>query len=663
MKFYTEENALIVHSGHETLRIEPWGQDSLRVRATLNPELEPGDWILTRPEAARADIDLEGPVARITNGHLQARVGEAGVLTFYKDGRQILHEFRRNYNGSETEQSIALKIDPREFKGILGGHWRLTARFDSDDSEHFYGMGQYQQPYMDLKGCILDLGQRNSQISVPFVLSSSGYGLLWNNPSIGRASFARNLTEFTSDCTKQLDYWICAAQTPKDIIRTYTGLTGRAPMMPEHLLGLWQCKLRYRTQEEVLEVARRYHELNIPVDVIVIDFFHWTRQGDWSFDPEYWPDVKGMCDELHSYGMKVMVSVWPTVDKKSSRFWEMKELGYLMQTEQGSFQTYDFQGDCAEVDVFNPEARKYFWNACRENYYDKGIDMFWLDNIEPDLAVYDYQNFRYYGGTHLEIGNLYPQLVAKAFHDGLKEAGSEDLCLLCRCGWAGNARYGTLIWSGDIQSNFRTLETQVMQGLNMGIAGIPWWTTDIGGFMTDDYHDPAFIELLLRWFAWAVFTPVLRMHGTRGPLDIEPLSDKDYGGGYLYTGHDNELWSYGPEAMEIMKKFLKIRLELKPYLTELYREASETGLPLMRAMMLEFPEDEQCWHLTDQYMLGSRLLVAPVVHQNQTERSVYLPEGTWRDYFDGTLYQGSRTIIVKTPIDRIPVFEKHQSAC
>lgn len=663
MKFYTEENALIVHSGHETLRIEPWGQDSLRVRATLNPELEPGDWILTRPEVARADIDLEGPVARITNGHLQARVGEAGVLTFYKDGRQILHEFRRNYNGSETEQSIALKIDPREFKGILGGHWRLTARFDSDDSEHFYGMGQYQQPYMDLKGCILDLGQRNSQISVPFVLSSSGYGLLWNNPSIGRASFARNLTEFTSDCTKQLDYWICAAQTPKDIIRTYTGLTGRAPMMPEHLLGLWQCKLRYRTQEEVLEVARRYHELNIPVDVIVIDFFHWTRQGDWSFDPEYWPDVKGMCDELHSYGMKVMVSVWPTVDKKSSRFWEMKELGYLMQTEQGSFQTYDFQGDCAEVDVFNPEARKYFWNACRENYYDKGIDMFWLDNIEPDLAVYDYQNFRYYGGTHLEIGNLYPQLVAKAFHDGLKEAGSKDLCLLCRCGWAGNARYGTLIWSGDIQSNFRTLETQVMQGLNMGIAGIPWWTTDIGGFMTDDYHDPAFIELLLRWFAWAVFTPVLRMHGTRGPLDIEPLSDKDYGGGYLYTGHDNELWSYGPEAMEIMKKFLKIRLELKPYLTELYREASETGLPLMRAMMLEFPEDEQCWHLTDQYMLGSRLLVAPVVHQNQTERSVYLPEGTWRDYFDGTLYQGSRTITVKTPIDRIPVFEKHQSAC
>lgn len=663
MKFYTEENALIVHSGHETLRIEPWGQDSLRVRATLNPELEPGDWILTRPEAARADIDLEGPVARITNGHLQARVGEAGVLTFYKDGRQILHEFRRNYNGSETEQSIALKIDPREFKGILGGHWRLTARFDSDDSEHFYGMGQYQQPYMDLKGCILDLGQRNSQISVPFVLSSSGYGLLWNNPSVGRASFARNLTEFTSDCTKQLDYWICAAQTPKDIIRTYTGLTGRAPMMPEHLLGLWQCKLRYRTQEEVLEVARRYHELNIPVDVIVIDFFHWTRQGDWSFDPEYWPDVKGMCDELHSYGMKVMVSVWPTVDKKSSRFWEMKELGYLMQTEQGSFQTYDFQGDCAEVDVFNPEARKYFWNACRENYYDKGIDMFWLDNIEPDLAVYDYQNFRYYGGTHLEIGNLYPQLVAKAFHDGLKEAGSKDLCLLCRCGWAGNARYGTLIWSGDIQSNFRTLETQVMQGLNMGIAGIPWWTTDIGGFMTDDYHDPAFIELLLRWFAWAVFTPVLRMHGTRGPLDIEPLSDKDYGGGYLYTGHDNELWSYGPEAMEIMKKFLKIRLELKPYLTELYREASETGLPLMRAMMLEFPEDEQCWHLTDQYMLGSRLLVAPVVHQNQTERSVYLPEGTWRDYFDGTLYQGSRTITVKTPIDRIPVFEKHQSAC
>ena len=659
MRLTIEGNALVGRNNHEILRIEPWGPDSLRVRATLNPVLEPGDWILDQPAGDPAcTIDADENTGWIANGRISARIGPAGVVTFYKDGEEILHEFRRNYDGSETEQSIALKIDPREFKGIMGGHWRLTARFDSDDDEHFYGMGQYQQPYMDLKGCILDLGQRNSQITVPFVLSSRGYGLLWNNPSIGRASFARNLTEFTSACTRQLDYWICAAETPKDIIETYTGLTGRAPMMPDHLMGLWQCKLRYRTQDEVLEVARRYRELGIPVDVIVIDFFHWTRQGDWAFDPEYWPDIQAMCDELHSYGMKVMVSVWPTVDKKSPRFWQMQELGYLMQTEQGSFQTYDFQGDCAEVDVFNPEARKYFWNICKENYYDQGIDMFWLDNIEPDLAVYDYQNFRYYGGTHLEIGNLYPQLVAKAFWEGLKEAGSEDLCLLCRCGWAGNAKYGTLIWSGDIQSNFRTMETQVMQGLNMGIAGIPWWTTDIGGFMTDDYQDPAFIELLLRWFAWAVFTPILRMHGTRGPLNIEPLSDKDYGGGYLYTGHDNEIWSYGPEAQRIMEKFLQVREQIKPYLKELYQQASDTGLPLMRAMMLEFPDDDKCWQLTDQYMLGDRLLVAPVVHAGQSQRQVYLPAGKWKDFFNGQEYEGSQTITVKTPIDSIPVFER-----
>lgn len=178
--------------------------------------------------------------------------------------------------------------------------------------------------------------------------------------------------------------------------------------------------------------------------------------------------------------------------------------------------------------------------------------------------------------------------MAKAFYDGLKEAGREDVVLLTRCGWAGNAKYGTLLWSGDVNSTFGSLKTQVMQGLNMGIAGIPWWNTDIGGFMTDDYQDPAFIELLLRWFEFAVFSPIVRLHGTRGPLDVPPLSDLDYGGGYLYTGHDNEIWSYGDKAQATMEKYLKIREEMKPYLERIYQEASDTGLPLMRAMSWNF---------------------------------------------------------------------------
>ncbi len=659
MRFFEEQGALIARSGHETIRIEAWSENSLRVRSTMNRSFTKENWALSEPVSPTdAQIEIEGGHASISNGDIRAEISDVGLISVYRKGERVLHEYRRNYYGSETDQCIATKYDAREFRGIMGGNWRTKIRFESRDDEKMFGMGQYQQPYMNLKGCLLELGQRNSQVTIPFFLSNLGYGLLWNNPGTGRATFGMNLTEFDSDACHEMDYWITVADTPAEIVQNYTGVTGRPGHMPSDLLGLWQCKLRYRTQEEVLEVARKYHELGIPIDVIVIDFFHWTRQGDWQFDPVYWPDPKAMCDELHSYGIKVMVSIWPSVDKKSIHFAEMNELGYLMQTDLGANQSYDFQGDCLEIDAFNPEARKYIWDICKKNYYDLGIDMFWLDNIEPDLAVYDYENFRYYGGSHLVCGNLYPQLMAKAFYDGLKEAGQEDVCLLTRCGWAGNAKYGTLLWSGDVNSTFGSLRTQIMQGLNMGIAGIPWWTTDIGGFMTDDCQDADFIELLLRWFEFGCFSPIVRLHGTRGPLDIEPLSELDYGGGYLYTGHDNEIWSYGKEAQAVMEKYLKIREEHRDYIEALYEEASRSGLPLMRAMFLEFPEDEKCWDLNDQYMFGSRLLVAPVTELHARKRKVYLPEGEWQQLESGVICPGSQVIEVDGPLDTIPVFRK-----
>lgn len=518
-------------------------------------------------------------------------------------------------------------------------------------------MGQYQQPYLDLKGCVLELAQRNSQITIPFAVSSLGYGFLWNHPGIGKASFGKNYTEWHAAATKEMDYWITAGDTPSQILEQYTAVTGRAPAMPDGLLGLWQCKLRYRTQEEVLSVARKYRELGIALDVIVIDFFHWTRQGDWCFDPEYWPDPKAMCDELHAMGTKVMVSVWPSVDKKSKNFEELFEKGLLIRTERGCIQTYDFQGDCLEIDVTNPEARKFLWEKCKKNYYDYGIDMFWLDNAEPDYAVYDYDNYRYALGCALEVSNIYPQLYAKTFCDGITALGRQkEMIHLIRSGWAGSQKYASLIWSGDIPSTFESLQDQLSAGLNIGLAGIPWWTTDIGGFMTDDVAAPEFRELLLRWFEFAVFSPILRMHGDRGPHDIPPLSDKEYGGGSLYTGHPNELWSYGEEAFTIMKKHLERRQTLKPYIETLMKEASTTGAPIMRTMFYEFPNDAKCWELSDQYMFGSDYLVAPILHAGETKRNVYLPARQWKNLDDNTVYDGAQTIVCNAPLDVIPVF-------
>ncbi|SHL04871.1 alpha-D-xyloside xylohydrolase [Anaerocolumna jejuensis DSM 15929] len=659
MFFNQKDRALICRQQNETLKIEPWGKNSLRVRSTLYPDFSSNNWALSDIAAAgNSDISIREEEAAIQNGSIRARVNAAGVITFYKDNEIILREYYRNYSGTESRESSCLKVTSREFAPIIGGDYSLNLRFESNDKEKIYGMGQYQHAYMNQKGCILELAQRNSQISIPFAISNLGYGFLWNNPAVGKVTFGNNYTEWHAEMTDQMDYWITADDSPAQIVKNYTEVTGRAPMIPENVLGLWQCKLRYRTQEEVLEVARKYKELGIPLDVIVIDFFHWTRQGDWCFDPEYWPDPKAMVDELHSMGTRVMVSVWPSVDRKSTNFEEMYAKGLLIRTERGTIQTYDFNGDCVSFDAMNPEARSFVWEKCRENYYKFGIDMFWLDNAEPDYAVYDFDNYRYYLGPALKVSNIYPLMYSKAFYDGLKAEKEPGIVNLVRSAWAGSQKYAALVWSGDVRSTFESFRDQLMGGLNIGLTGIPWWTTDVGGFMGGDVNDPEFIQLLIRWFQFAVFSPVLRMHGDREPHNITPLSDKDHGGGYLFTGQSNEMWSYGDEAFEIMNENLKIRLSLKPYILDLMKEASETGAPLMRTMFYEFPQDEKCWEISDQYMFGTEYLVAPVLYANQYSRNVYLPDGLWKNLNDGKEYKGGQTITCDAPIEYIPVFKK-----
>ena len=673
MIFLQENNALIAKHGGETLRIEPWGPDALRVRAFMYDNRSDRDWALIEaPEATDSTVTIgeedlwvgdgtitKNPCAEIVNGRIRATVNFAGVISFYRDGGLILREYFRFYGGTLAKTSRCLKVVNREWKGIIGGgEYELTVRFDANEGEKIYGMGQYQQPYLNLKGTMLELAQRNSQISVPFMVSSLGYGLLWNNPAVGRVTFAVNQTEWIARATKQMDYWIAAGDGPKDLLVKYTAVTGRAPMFPESLMGLWQCKLRYRTQDEVLTVARQYRKEGIRIDQIVIDFFHWTVQGDWKFDKTYWPDPKAMIDELHSMGIRVIVSVWPSVDRRSENFVPMMERGLLIRTERGAAQTYDYQGDCVEIDPFNPETRQYIWDVCRRNYADLGIDGFWLDNSEPDYGVYDFENYRYCEGPALTCSNLYPQMFSRAFFEPMSEGAKETPVNLLRCGWAGSQKYGNVIWSGDVPSTFEAFREQLQAGLNIGLAGIPWWTTDIGGFMTDDVNDPDFQQLLIRWYQFAVYSAVLRMHGDRGPYNIPPLDDRDWGGGYLHTGQPNELWSYGEENYRIMRKYYDVRIALHDYIRDLYREAHETGAPLIRTMFFEFPEDGKCWELQDQYMFGAKYLVAPVLQLNQFERKVYLPAGTWRDVNSGETLAGERTVTVSAPIDVIPVFER-----
>lgn len=673
MRFVDDNGALLFYKGGEILRIEAWGEDSLRIRSTMQGEFTGNAWALSeKVKECKTKISIneedhwvgdgtidKRQIATIQNGRIKAVVNFVGIITFYKDDKKILREYFAMYDGTLSKTSRCLKVVNREWKGIIGGsEYSLNLKFEANKGEKIYGMGQYQQDDLELKGCVLELAQRNSQISVPFAVSNLGYGFLWNNPAVGSVTFGKNYTEWIARATKEMDYWITVADTPKDIIANYTDVTGHAGMFPEDMMGLWQCKLRYRTQDEVLTVARQYQKEGIKIDLIVIDFFHWTVQGDWKFDTKYWPDPKAMVDELHSMGIKVIVSIWPSVDRKSENFYPMMEQGLLIKTERGAAQTYDYQGDCVEIDPFNPATRKYVWEVCKKNYYDFGIDAFWLDNSEPDYGVYDFENYRYFAGPALTCSNLYPQLYSRVFYDEMSKENDKVVNLL-RCAWAGSQKYGNVVWSGDVPSTFESFAQQITAGLNMGLAGIPWWTTDIGGFMTDDVFDPDFRQLLIRWYQFAVYSAVFRMHGDRGPYNIPPLDDRDFGGGYLHTGQPNELWSYGEENYAIMKKYYQIRMDMLDYIKELYLEAHENGSPLIRTMFYEFPEDEKCWDIQDQYMFGDRYLVAPILHLNEFKRDVYLPEGQWTLTSSGQKYTGGCVVTVDAPIEYMPVFEKN----
>jgi alpha-D-xyloside xylohydrolase len=670
---WQENNRLIRQFDSEILWLEPWGKDSLRVRATQAAQMPvlAEEWALLPHKAENVKIDIQDNQATITNGKIKAQVTPTGKIIFLNQkGEVLLEEFYRNRkevtlefnNATKTKAAdtrkeyektyvSALNIDAREFSPILGGDYSITVRFEANTHEKLYGMGQYQQPFLNIKGCTLELAHRNSQASIPFLISNQGYGFFWHNPAIGRVTFGKNLTEWFSESTTLIDYWIVAGDTPAEIEEAYARAAGTVPMMPDYAMGFWQCKLRYQTQQELLEIAREYKRRELPISVIVADFFHWPYLGDWKFDPEYWPDPQAMVDELKSMGIELMVSIWPTVEEGSENYKEMLEKGYLIRADRGMRVAL---GNAIHFDATNPNARRFVWSKVKENYYDKGIRIFWLDEAEPEYSHYQYDIFRYSLGPDLQIGNIFPKLYARGFYEGMTEAGQENVLNLLRCAWAGSQRFGALVWSGDIGTDFRALRNQIAAGLNMSLSGIPWWTTDIGGFHGGNPDDPNYREVLVRWFEYGTFSPVFRLHGFRDPHK-PPLSD--HGGGRMISGAPNEVWSYGEEVYEICRQYMFIRERMKPYIKQLMQEAHEVGTPVMRTLFYEFPEDAKSWDVEDQYMFGPDLLVNPVMEARATERPVYLPAGAqWKNAWTGEMLKGGQTITAKAPLERIPLF-------
>lgn len=656
--FEQKGDALCYRYEAERLIIEPWGENSLRVRASKMPEMPEDDWALLPPERPGTPvIEVREDGGTITNGKITAVLNLIGKLEIYNHkGELLLNEYVRNRKDMYGETCSSIEVEAREYKPIIGGDYQITMRFVSNPNEKIYGMGQYQQPCLDLKGADLELAHRNSQASVPFMLSSLGYGFLWNNPAVGRVCFGKNITTWEAQSAKKLDYWVTAGDTPAEIEEAYANATGKVPMMPDYAMGFWQCKLRYQTQEELLEVAREYKRRNLPISVIVVDFFHWPLQGEWKFDPAYWPDPDAMIAELKEMGIELMVSIWPTVDYRSENFDEMKAKGLLIRVDKGFPISMDFQGNTLHFDATNPEARDYVWAKAKRNYYDKGVKVFWLDEAEPEYSVYDFENYRYHLGPNVQVGNIYPVMYAKTFFDGMKAEGQENIINLLRCAWAGSQRYGALVWSGDIKSSFPSMKNQVAAGLNMGLAGIPWWTTDIGGFFGANIGDPEFHELLIRWFQYGCFCPVMRLHGYRWPLQPQYGTT---GGAACVSGAPNEVWSYTDQVTGILSDYLRLRERMRPYVTQLMEQAHEKGAPVMRPVFYDFPEDAAAWDVESEYMFGPSVLVVPVTEKDCRQVRAYLPAGAqWTNAWTGERFDGGQWITADAPIEQIPLFTR-----
>ena len=506
--------------------------------------------------------------------------------------------------------------------------------------EGIYGLGQHQAGVWNYRGDSVDISQENSNISVPLMLSSKGYGIFWNNTSRSRFNnrFA-NILYISSEVADVIDYYFLYGPDFDKIIAGYRDLTGQAPMFGKWAYGFWQCKNRYKSQDEILGVARKYRDLHIPVDNIVQDWFWWNRKGEFVFNKNY-PDPKAMVDQLHSENFHLMISIWPFFEPGSTNYDYMQNKGWFVDKFKYAKPPYHTNA-MAVYDATSPEARKYYWDEVNKGLFSIGLDAWWMDTTEPETEGQEENillGHKLAAGSGNRYVNVFPLLDTQAVYQGQRNVSEKKrVFILSRSAFAGSQRNAVTAWSGDINSDWLSFRRQVPAGLNFALSGIPYWTTDIGGFVFGNTRDPAFRELFVRWFQYGTFNPILRVHGTRSP-------------------DENELWSYGPDAQTILVNFDRLRYRMLPYIYSLaWKTTSEAYTP-MRPLVMDFRNDQRAQNTGDQFMFGPAFLVNPVTDPSAATRQLYLPDAKWYDFWTGSTVVGGHTINAIAPLDRLPLY-------
>lgn len=613
--------------GDESLQVTACGDDVIHVVAG------PGDpaassphqpWMLEAGKAcpgAAFHFVKGADGASLTTTALKVEFSlKRGNLTFSDlQGHSLLREGNR---------------EPRTYeKAEVNGEttYHVTDRFSPDRMEGLYGLGQHQSGVFNYRGSTVELGQNNTDVAIPLLVSSRGYAVMWNTASLTYVDnrFPSELS-FSTLAGDAVDYYFIYGPELDQVVHQYRNLTGHTPLFPKWAYGFFQSKDRYVSQQEVLDVAKRYRAEHIPIDGIVQDWFWWQKEGDPVFNKNF-PDVRGELKTLHDEHVHAMLSVWGLFDTGSENYKKMTADRFMI-------------GDAHVYDATNPKAREFYWNNLAGKLFDMGWDAFWLDSAEPEEA-WPHMGDAILRNKQLSIGSgaRYTNIFPLAHTGGVSEhwrqtTDQKRVFLLTRSAFLGQQRNGTTTWSGDIYSTYMNLQRQVPAGLNFALSGNPYWTTDIGGYFQPfdrPANDPAYQKLYARWFEFGTFCPIFRTHGHRD---------------------HNEMWTYD-KVEPILLEYDKLRYRLMPYIYSLAWRVTDEDYTIQRPLVMDWRTDDKTWNIGDQFMFGPALLVNPVTKEDATRREVYLPASpAWYDFWTGDAVAGSREIEVDAPLNRIPVY-------
>lgn len=524
--------------------------------------------------------------------------------------------------------------------GLSWSYWDYALRYQLAPQDHFYGMGQTSQlvDHIDLdhRGHQREVWNQHSPPAAtifPSLLSLRGYGVLVDNPH--RATWDLGATSPDTFAYQArgggLQYYVFYGPDLPRLLHTQLELTGFPPLPPRWVFGLLQSRYGYRSREELERIAQTFRDKGLPCDALILDIFWFQEMGDLAFQPFDWPDPQGMIAKLRDQGFRLMVIEEPYITTQSRHYPEALAKGCFAKRYDGSVYTFEFwPGECALLDFSNPVTRSW-WATKHQPLIESGIAGWWTDLNEP---AKHFQDMAHYAGPAAAVHNVAALAMQQAVFEAHQQyAPHQRIFILSRSAFPGSQRYGTALWSGDVDMTFAALRKQIALGLNVGMAGIPMWGTDIGGFGFAGQCTP---ELYVRWFQFGAFCPLFRPHGDQVQL--------------------REPWQFGPEVEAICRKYLALRYRLLPYIYTAAAEASTTGIPLMRPLVLAFPTDPQVVNLGDEYLFGPDILVAPVVDEGATNRAVYLPVGNWVNFWTDTVYTGPDTVTIAASLDTLPLF-------